>query len=433
MRYDGYYILADWIEVPNLRERCNRYLKTVAQEYLLGVEVQPEPYMELNRRVLFVTYAVASYIYRWVVTFGILIFLSKFLEPYKLESISKLMALAAAGSMVGWPAFRMIKAYRKRGRLPDMKSGRITATAAVVVAVVLFFFFVPLPVSRVRQTALVQPQVAAAEKVFVEIPGLLNELTVRDGQLVRQGEILATFRNLEMENQLGEQKSEYDIRVVRIRALNEQAEQTTDAAEKAKIEVALATAEGEKEGYARQVELAEERMRRLVVRAPRAGIVMSPPHIDEVGKLWEKDQATPFCTIGDWGRLQALMPVPPADYRLLKQDLAHDPNLAVTIRVQGRASATWKGHIAQMPEAEAKEVPVQLTSKGGGPLAVKPNTNPHVHVPQNQQYLVTVYFDAPDGAICPGTLAQVKVHCRWRSCAWWLWRTISSTFDLGLI
>ena len=38
-----------------------------------------------------------------------------------------------------------------------------------------------------------------------------------------------------------------------------------------------------------------------------------------------------------------------------------------------------------------------------------------------------------DRAVCPGTLAQVKIHCKWRSCAWWVWHKISSAFDLGLI
>jgi hypothetical protein len=54
-------------------------------------------------------------------------------------------------------------------------------------------------------------------------------------------------------------------------------------------------------------------------------------------------------------------------------------------------------------------------------------------VPQSQQYLVTVNLQDADPAVCPGTLAQVKIHCRWRTAAWWVWRAISSTFDLGLI
>ena len=44
-----------------------------------------------------------------------------------------------------------------------------------------------------------------------------------------------------------------------------------------------------------------------------------------------------------------------------------------------------------------------------------------------------VDFLQPDASICPGTMAQVKVHCRWRTCAWWLWRTVASTFDLELL
>ena len=54
MRYDGYYVLADWLEIPNLREKSNRYLTNLFLEHCLGIEVQPEAYMELWRRILFV-------------------------------------------------------------------------------------------------------------------------------------------------------------------------------------------------------------------------------------------------------------------------------------------------------------------------------------------------------------------------------------------
>src|SRR5205807_7258049 len=99
MRYDGYYILADWLEIPNLRDRSNKFLMRVVQEHCLGVEVPPEQHMELNRRILFVTYAVVSYIYRWVVTFSILYFMSQFLKQYKLGVVSGMLAFAAAWSM----------------------------------------------------------------------------------------------------------------------------------------------------------------------------------------------------------------------------------------------------------------------------------------------------------------------------------------------
>jgi len=85
-----------------------------------------------------------------------------------------------------------------------MKPRRVALTTAVAVAAILVFFLVPLPVSRVRQVALVQPQPEASEKVFVEIPAILEKLHVRDGQEVREGDLLAEFRSLDMENKLQE-------------------------------------------------------------------------------------------------------------------------------------------------------------------------------------------------------------------------------------
>jgi len=65
MRYDGYYVLADWLEIPNLRDRSNRYLQRLVMEHCLGIELHPEQYMALWRRILFVFYAIVSWIYRW--------------------------------------------------------------------------------------------------------------------------------------------------------------------------------------------------------------------------------------------------------------------------------------------------------------------------------------------------------------------------------
>jgi putative peptide zinc metalloprotease protein len=318
-----------------------------------------------------------------------------------------------------------------------MKRGRVAATVAVAVAVLLVFFLVPLPVSRVRSLALVQPQPEASVKVTIEFPATLEKLLVRDGQTVQEGQVLAEFRSLDVETQLQEAITEREVRATRVNALRQQWQLTPDRQKKTQIQVQIEQARGEERKYYAQVRAAEDKLQRLSLKAPRAGVVMGSPRVDDVGKLWDKDASQPFCTIGDWKRLQALMPVPPEDHRLLTEDIKYlkdrNEELPVTIRVQGRAERTWHGKVAKLQETEAREVPFQLTAKGGGPLAVKPSGNPNVHVPQNQVFLVAVNFQDPDSAICPGTLAQVKIHCRWRSAAWWVWRTVSSTFDLQLM
>jgi putative peptide zinc metalloprotease protein len=440
MRFDGYYVVADWLEIPNLRDRSNRFLKNACLEHCMGVEVQPEPYMSTGRKVLFVVFAVTSYIYRWVVTFSILVFLARFLKPYKLEAVSAILFFAAAGSMTGWPLWRLGKNLHKRGRLPDMKPRRVTASACALAAVVLVFFLLPVPVSRVRQTALVQLDPDAIEKVFVPIPNqegaILERLFVRDGQEIEANAILAEFRSIDLENQLEDARAQKDIKEVQVAALHQEQRDSSNPGERVRLDTEAAVAKSEGERSRRQIGTYESAIKSLTLRAKRSGVVMTSPRVDAIGKMWEKDQSTPFCSIGDPKRLRVLMPVSPTDYRLLQQDLAENPNLPVTIRVQGRAELTWKGKVAQLQESDANEMPAQLTSKYGGPIAIKPNQNSQGQgqfQPQAQQYLVAITILNPDDSIYPGTLAQVKIHCQWRSCAWWLWRTLSSTFDLGLM
>jgi hypothetical protein len=108
-------------------------------------------------------------------------------------------------------------------------------------------------------------------------------------------------------------------------------------------------------------------------------------------------------------------------------------DLDVTIRVQGRDSSTWKGKIRHLPESEAKTVPLILSNRAGGPVAVKAGTQSAQLVPATQQYLVYVEIVDPDQALVPGTMAQVKIYCQPETCLHWLWRTLNNTFDLGLM
>ena len=252
MRYDGYYVLADWLEIPNLRERSNRFLTNQFLEHCLGVETIPEPYMQLGRRILFVTYAVASYIYRWVVTFSILYFMDSFLKPYKLEVISHFLAFAALVSMVGWPVYRMGKNLHKRGRLPDMKRWRVVTTSVVFTAIILFVCLVPIPIGRIRGQALIQPVPDDSASVFVKYPGILEELKVRAGQQVEEGDELARFSNRERQAELDTARAEADTHANELDVFRRQLEQITDDKERIRIQEDIAKTQSDLETLASQ-------------------------------------------------------------------------------------------------------------------------------------------------------------------------------------
>jgi putative peptide zinc metalloprotease protein len=440
MRYDGYYMLADWIEIPNLRDRANKYLKNLAMEYCLGIEVPPEQYMELTRRILFVAFAVISYVYRWVVTFTILKFMASFLKPYKLEVISELLAVGALASMIGWPLYNLIKNVKKRGRLPDMKPIRVTISACLVAAALLGVFLVPLPVSRIRQTGYVEP--VEIMRVSVEVPGILKELLVKEGQFVKKGKELARFTSFELETKRDEALAQMRIKREMLDYYEEQIAKAkkTDPSQAEGLENQRTKAYSDWKSAIASHEHVSKELKMLILRAPRDGVVIGLPQIDEVGKRWDRDQNSLFCSIGDKTRLRVIVPLSASDYDLLQQNQkSAKPNQPVesTIRVQGHGSKLWQGRISVMPKSAAKTIPIQLSTKMGGPLAVKPGSSPNELEPQSQVFLVGIDFLDPDDTtidtIAINSLAQVKIHCEYHSTAWWIYRTVVSTFDLPLM
>ena len=136
LRYDGYYVMADWLEIPNLRIKSTQFFGYLIQEKVLGLEIPVQSYLPRSRRILFVTYAMASYVYRWFVTFAILWFLSQVLKPYKLESVSYLLAAGALVPLVGMPFYQIVKFLRTPGRLRKVKKARAAAFGVAAIALV---------------------------------------------------------------------------------------------------------------------------------------------------------------------------------------------------------------------------------------------------------------------------------------------------------
>jgi putative peptide zinc metalloprotease protein len=156
---------------------------------------------------------------------------------------------------------------------------------------------------------------------------------------------------------------------------------------------------------------------------------------DEIGKLFDQGypEMPPIIQVGDPTRLIIKVPVSPQDYRVLKEDLpAKGGQLEATIYVKGRSDRQFHGKLRRVPEQNATSLPIQLTQRGGGPLAVKPSEDPNLLVPLAQTYLVEVELTDPDAAVKPGQLAVVKIHAKWRSGAWWVKRALSNAMDLGL-
>ena len=98
MRYDGYYILSDLIEIPNLRQKATTILSRKMGEWCLGMEMSEDPFLPQSNQMFFALYSIAAAVYRWVIAFSICWFLYKLFESYHLKFVGQLVVVM---SLVG--------------------------------------------------------------------------------------------------------------------------------------------------------------------------------------------------------------------------------------------------------------------------------------------------------------------------------------------
>ncbi len=435
MRFDGYYMLADWLEIPNLRDRANKFLNNLFLSKCLGVETPPDPYMAPSRKWLFVAYAAGSWVYRWVITFSIIWFLSDFLNP-KLKVLSRMLAVMSLASLFIWPVFRIVKNIRQRGRLPDMKKNRVYITLGVAAGLLLAFVFLPLPISRVREAGLTALDPAHATPLGPAEPAVLTRVAVVEGQDVRAGQLLAEFTSPRLAEELGRKQADYEAAVARRDNLRTQAAEVGGRDTTGQLKQQAEEVETQVRGL--EVELAALRQRMADARTlttPVGGFAMGVPRSSDVGKLYDRNfqEARPVLTVGDPTKLVVRLPVTSLDYRLLQEDLPRGGELEAAVYVTGRTDQVFKARVRTLPAADTKSLPPQLTQRGGGPIAVQQSGEEGKDAtPVGQVYLVEVELLDPDTSVRPGTRVQVKVYCKWRSGAWWVKRKLAEALDIGL-
>ena len=196
LRYDGYYILSDILEIPNLRQKASTILNRKLGKWCLGLEEPEDPFLPKRKQWLFATYTVASAIYRWVVVLSILYFLNKVFEPYRLKIIGQIIAMGALYGLLIQPLVKVYKFFKVPGRLGKVKRLRMYGTIAILVAAAAAICFIPFP-SRVHAPLEVQARQAAS--VYVEIDGILDKVLVKPGDQVTEGQVLAELRNMDID------------------------------------------------------------------------------------------------------------------------------------------------------------------------------------------------------------------------------------------
>jgi len=139
LRFDGYYILCDLIEIPNLGQRSNQFWGWLVERYLFGVKAK-SPHGTTGERIWFCVYAPLAFIYRMVVLFGISMFVAS-----EFFVVGVVIAIWGIFASIGLPALKYIRQVLTS---PRIRAKRLRTTSVLVgaaVAILSLLFLVPMP------------------------------------------------------------------------------------------------------------------------------------------------------------------------------------------------------------------------------------------------------------------------------------------------
>jgi putative peptide zinc metalloprotease protein len=182
LRFDGYHILSDLIEIPNLGSRANQYMGYLVQRYAFGKQDALQMTETKSERLWLAFYAVASFAYRLFVTFAIIVFIVG-----ELFFIGVVLALWSVASMLIIPLVKGIHYVFYSPALHRERRRAVNLTVGSTVFIVLFSLAVPVPFHRQAEGVIWVPEDA---EIRASTSGFVQRLAADPGAHVSKGAIV---------------------------------------------------------------------------------------------------------------------------------------------------------------------------------------------------------------------------------------------------
>ncbi len=202
IKLDGYYLLSDWLEIPNLRARAFGFLRSSLSRWVLG-ETGHASVLSARQKRIYIFYGISSFVFSAGLAWFMIDRLGGWLvEQYQAWGLA--LALAIILMIVPTPGREDVKAG---GRFAGRVVVRVQKTPLLILLLLILVASVFLPWElKVSGDFTILPK----SKVTInpEIEGTLKVIRVDEGDRVKTGDVLAEMRNLELENSYEETKGE---------------------------------------------------------------------------------------------------------------------------------------------------------------------------------------------------------------------------------
>lgn len=345
LRYDGYYVLCDAFDLPNLASRSGLYWGHLLRRFLLRARGEPPVAAQGERKWLF-AYAPLSLAYRVLLWVSLVFYAGSYWLLLGLLAAAYMAFAVVVRPLMAWARYTLAAAGR------DEERSRLRKAMVISAGVLgLLFFVAPVPLTTVAPAVVWLPDQA---QVRPEVDGFVKSLPVRDGEIVAAGQLLAVLDNPDL-------RTDRDKIASRVQALQADRFQLllrdpTGAQNLAKdIEHAEA-----------ELKRADERVMLLEVRAGVAGTLSLPRYADLPGTFVKRGVPVGYVLQSAEMRVRAGVDQDRAHLvrhhtRDVEVRLADAMNTLVPARLAGDVPAATR----QLPSAA-------LGDRGGGPFTTDP-------------------------------------------------------------
>jgi putative peptide zinc metalloprotease protein len=388
LRFDGYYILADLIEIPNLRQRANTYLDYLCERYLFGREEAQVPHVRPGERSWFVGYSVTSFIYRIFVVIAILLFLTD-----QFFVLGMFFAMLTAFTWFMLPLGKGLKYLFTSPRIRRVRGRALAVSTGGIAIMLVALCVIPVPF-RTRAEGVVWIPEEALVRAGAE--GFVAQVVAVPGSTVSRGDVLVLCHDSVLTTQVTVLEGQLREIEARIR------EQISESMVKAKI------LEEEQRYIEEKLVRAREQVRDLVITAKVAGTLVLPRAEDLPGRFVHRGDV--LAHVVDLNTLTVRTIVDQTDIDLIRHGMK-----AVQIRFSERLASPIDAAVKRLVPAASDELPSPaLGSEGGGQVPMDPK-DPKGQKALRKVFQMDLQLPVELGVVNVGGRVYVRFDHGWES------------------
>ncbi|MDF1837580.1 MAG: HlyD family efflux transporter periplasmic adaptor subunit [Planctomycetota bacterium] len=326
MRYDGYYALSDYLEIPNLRARSSAEGVRLLKRLVLGLRSPGEN--GLGFRTFLVLFGLSSAIYKVVLVLGISATIA-----LKFPAVGIALASTYILSEI-WTQLRRAIPYLWHSQETDaIRKWAMSLALMIVAGIPLGVAAVPVP-TAVRTRGVLSSDTDLV--IRAQAPGFLRVHELHPGRDVEENEVLVTLHDLEVSTKLNEVEARLDVAHMRLQQAHGGA-----PADVQKATERVQQLESERRQSA-------DRADKLIIKSPVAGRIVGGLDPGSLGRFVGRGEPIGTIIAGETV-VRALL----SEEELVA--VRSEPGSPVEFRSKSNPGRVWNGQIKRVIPAGRRE------------------------------------------------------------------------------